>query len=90
MGSFASMRIGGIKLDYEAVGEVLRSAEVGAVLDAKGAAVESSINGEDRGEFRSFPSDRGKRRRNFVVTYDRHAKRTANADPGIFARNIGG
>lgn len=89
MGSFAEMRVDGdIKMSYEAVGKVLRSERVGAILDAKGSAVAASMNADDRGEFRSFPSDRGDRRRNFVVTYDRHAKRTANVDPAIFQRHV--
>lgn len=89
MGSFAEMRVDGdIEMSYGAIGEVLRSEQVGAILDAKGAAIAESMNAEDRGEFRSFPSDRGTRRRSFVVTYDRHAKRTANVDPAIFQRHV--
>jgi len=88
MGSFATMKLDDLKFSYSGIGEVLRSDEVAEILNAKGESVAESMNGEDRGEFRSFPSDRGNRRRNFVVTYDRHAKRTANVDPGIFSRHV--
>lgn len=88
MASFATMKVDGFKLSYEGIGEVLRSDAVASILDGKGAEIASSMNGEGRGEFRSFPGDHGNRRRNFVVTYDRHAKRTANIDPGIFARHV--
>ena len=88
MGSFATMKLDKLQFSYEGIGEVLRSDAVAGILDAKGEAIAESMNGEDRGEFRSFSGDRGNRRRNFVVTYDRHAKRTANVDPGIFGRNV--
>ena len=88
MGSFATMKLEGLEFSYEGIGEVLRSDAVASILDARGAAIADSMNGEDRGEFRSFPSDRGNRKCNFVVTYDRHAKRTANVDPGIFGRHV--
>ena len=88
MGSFATMRLEGLKLSYEGVGEIYKSDDVAEVLNAKGSQIASAMNSADRGEFQSFPSDRGNRRRNFVVTYDRHAKRTANVDPGIFSRYV--
>ena len=88
MASFATMKVDGFKLSYEGIGEILKSDEVASILNEKGAEVADSMNGWGMGEFRSFPGDRGNRCRNFVVTYDRHAKRTANIDPGIFARHV--
>ena len=82
------MHLENFQLNDSAIREVLKSDEIASILDAKGNSVANAMNGEDRGEFRSFPSDRGTRRRNFVVTYDRHAKRTANVDPGIFSRYV--
>lgn len=90
MASFATMRITDMKLDYAGVGEALRSEEVGRALDRKGAEIADALNDEhgDGYAFRSFPSDRGNRWRNFVVTYDDHGRRVANADPSLFARHV--
>jgi hypothetical protein len=88
MASFATMRLENFELSDSAVKEIMQSDEVAAILNEYGASIEASLWAENRGEFRSFPSDRGNRRRNFVVTYDRHAKRTANVDPGIFSRFV--
>lgn len=86
MGSRAS--VGRVKLDYRGVGDVLRSDEVMSMLEKHGRRIESDLNTEGRGEFRAFEGNRRTRDRVFVTTYDRHAKRTANADPSIFSRHI--
>lgn len=89
MGSFASMKIGQVEVDPSALSKVLKSDEIAQVLDERGARIAESMNSEvgDDFAFRAFPSERGNRRRSFVVTYDDHGRRVCNGDPAIFQRH---
>jgi nucleoid DNA-binding protein len=74
------------------VREALNSDAAKQAVNAWADQVAESINGEDRGEFRSgYGTHEGKTRAHaFVNTYDKHARATANKDPGIFSRHLGG
>ena len=78
------------KISKKGLRAILNSEEAFDLTEEAAKQIAESINEEDRGEFKSGRGTRkGKTRaHSFVNTYYRHARNTANADPGIFRRHI--
>ena len=83
-------RVSGAKISKKAAREIMNGDDVKSMLKAEADRIADGVNAEGRGEFRSgIGTRKGKTRAHaFVNTYDRHARATANKDPGIFRRHV--